>query len=309
MTVLEISTNARPKTDVVLIDTHALASPNMLALERLFTEGWLETTKSAVVTLGVPVKGLSDLFGVAEATRISSPITRKRLGTALLTALERMKTDVDTQAEQVSPRSLPIRPASTITETTSPTFLSKDTAIQDPSSTKPDSPKRPTPMYRSPSIDIIPPTPCRFKRFLLVDDNSINLRVLSAFATRIGVPYSLAYNGAEAVHLYQAAALDGKDPFDCVFMDISMPVMDGFRAVATIRRFEEEQHQSNEANGGNVRLHQAYILALTGLASGGARVLAKTSGFDGFLVKPVRFRDVLPLLAVQSESAPTNPSP
>jgi signal transduction histidine kinase/CheY-like chemotaxis protein len=309
MTVIEISTNAQPKTDVVLVDTHALASPNMLDLDKLFTEKSLQTTNSTLITLGVPVKGLSNLFGGAEAIRMSSPITRKRLGIALLAALERMKTDVDTQAEQASPRSLPIRLASTITKTTSPTFLTNDTAIQDPSSTRPDSPKRPTPMYRSPSIDIIPPIPCRFKRFLLVDDNSINLRVLSAFATRIGVPYSLAYNGAEAVHLYQTAALDGKDPFDCVFMDISMPVMDGFRAVTAIRRFEEEQQQSGEADGGNVRLHQAYILALTGLASGGARVLAKTSGFDGFLVKPVRFRDVLPLLAVQSKSATTNPSP
>jgi CheY-like chemotaxis protein len=75
-------------------------------------------------------------------------------------------------------------------------------------------------------------------------------------------------------------------------MDISMPVMDGFQAAAAIRRFEEETMAST----------RSFILALTGLGSEGARTSARTSGFDGFMVKPVRFRDMLPLLAVQKSA-------
>jgi CheY-like chemotaxis protein len=157
-----------------------------------------------------------------------------------------------------------------------------------------------------------PNSACRFHRLLLVDDNPINLKMLCAFAKRLNVPYSSATDGEEAVRLYQAAA-EQEDPqmsYDCIFMDISMPVMDGFQAVSKIRRIEDElikkiaQSQSNDASkhnldgaagdGGGAR---AYIFALTGLGSEKARKQARCSGFDEFLLKPVRFKDVLPMLA------------
>jgi CheY-like chemotaxis protein len=67
--------------------------------------------------------------------------------------------------------------------------------------------------------------------------------VLAAFVKRLERPYVTVSDGAEAVRLYQAAAPEGSDPFDCIFMNISMPVMNGFQAVTVIRQFEERQQQ------------------------------------------------------------------
>jgi CheY-like chemotaxis protein len=71
-------------------------------------------------------------------------------------------------------------------------------------------------------------------------------------------------------------------------MDISMPVQNGFQAVAAIREFEDEQKVDEK--------ERCYVLALTGLGSDGAREEARSAGFDGFLLKPVKFGDILPQL-------------
>jgi signal transduction histidine kinase/CheY-like chemotaxis protein len=265
MTITQISADIMPNTDFVLVDTHALTSPHTFNPKTLFGKVISHPATSAVLTLGVPIKALTNFFSTNASTSISSPITSKRLAAALLTAL--------TQAQSHTPATK-IPPQSPTQEI--------------PTRTKPTKPTLP----RVSSHDAKPSFPCRFTHFLLVDDNSINLKVLSAFATRIAVPYVLAHDGAEAVQLYKQAALEGTKPFDCIFMDISMPVMDGFQAAAAIRRFEEETMAST----------RSFILALTGLGSEGARTSARTSGFDGFMVKPVRFRDMLPLLAVQKSA-------
>jgi CheY-like chemotaxis protein len=53
--------------------------------------------------------------------------------------------------------------------------------------------------------------------------------------------------------------------------------------------------KSKEGNGVVIG-ERCYVLALTGLGSKSAREEAKGAGFDEFLLKPVRFGDVLPLL-------------
>lgn len=155
----------------------------------------------------------------------------------------------------------------------------------------------------------------RSKRLLLVDDNPINLKLLVAFAKKNGRPFSTAVNGSEAVQLYKKAVLEEANPFECVFMDISMPVMDGFQATAAIREFEEQQIQELDHRGvtagdeehsgssndqeGKARTSRTFrsrIMALTGLGSDEARRTAKDSGFDRFLLKPLKFKDLVPLL-------------
>jgi signal transduction histidine kinase/ActR/RegA family two-component response regulator len=267
MDITEFSADTMPKTDLVLVDTHALALTDIVKIKTLFSKGKLRPATSAVLTLGVPIAELNNLFSTATPTTISSPITSKRLATALLAALTTAQTFTSTTSIETPPQ---------------PT---KDNLADLPTRSKPTRPLLP----RAVSHDIIPPTPCRFKRFLLVDDNPINLKVLSAFATRIRIPYVLAHDGAEAVQLY-TAALGTPQPFDCIFMDISMPVMDGFQAVTAIRKVEDETLVDGQG--------KSYILALTGLGSEAARTSAQKSGFDGFLVKPVRFKDVLPLLGL-----------
>ncbi|KAF5003442.1 hypothetical protein FDECE_9992 [Fusarium decemcellulare] len=117
--------------------------------------------------------------------------------------------------------------------------------------------------------------------FLLVDDNFINLKILSTYMKKLKQPYKTANNGQEAVTAYDS------DPgrYVCVLMDISMPIMDGFEATRRIRAFEQQQG-----------LRPALILALTGLASEEAKREAIASGVDLFLTKPVRLKELGPIL-------------
>ncbi|CVL02359.1 related to nik-1 protein (Os-1p protein) [Fusarium proliferatum] len=121
----------------------------------------------------------------------------------------------------------------------------------------------------------------RASEFLLVDDNFINLKILSSYMKKLKQPYQTASDGLEAVTAYEA------DPgrYSCILMDISMPVMDGFEATRRIRAFESQQG-----------LRPALILALTGLASEEAQREATVSGLDLFLTKPVRLKELGPIL-------------
>ncbi|KAI9774973.1 MAG: hypothetical protein M1840_000189 [Geoglossum simile] len=112
---------------------------------------------------------------------------------------------------------------------------------------------------------------------LLVEDNHINLRLLVAFAQKNRFDYETAENGLMALQMVQNAA----HPFDVVFMDISMPVMDGIESAREIRKFERERDQKH-----------AIIVAITGVASASIQQEAFSSGLNIFLTKPVSFREL-----------------
>ncbi|MGQ0456443.1 MAG: ATP-binding protein [Hyphomicrobium sp.] len=69
-------------------------------------------------------------------------------------------------------------------------------------------------------------------RILAADDSAVNREVLVGVLTRLGGSVTCVADGAEAFAAVQAA------PFDLVFMDGSMPVMNGFDAARAIRAFE-----------------------------------------------------------------------
>lgn len=117
---------------------------------------------------------------------------------------------------------------------------------------------------------------------LLVDDNEINLKLLTAYMCKLSLPHSTAMNGLEAVNTYSEAL----GAFDVIFMDISMPVMDGLTASREIRRFEK-------ARPG---ISAAVIIALTGAASAEHRQEAFKSGIDLFLTKPVPMKKLKGIL-------------
>ena len=73
-------------------------------------------------------------------------------------------------------------------------------------------------------------------RVLLVDDNEINLEIASFIIEEIGLAGEMARNGQEAVNMFLAQP---PGYYDLIFMDISMPVMDGFAATREIRRRTE----------------------------------------------------------------------
>jgi signal transduction histidine kinase/CheY-like chemotaxis protein len=120
-------------------------------------------------------------------------------------------------------------------------------------------------------------------RVLLVDDNDINLRLIRTFMKKWNVTaVDTAQNGREAVDLFEKNRLG----YDLIFMDMSMPVMNGFEATSTIRAIERDR-------GGSVA---AKIIAFTGLSSLRDESQALESGVDIFLTKPVSFKAVSRLI-------------
>lgn len=109
--------------------------------------------------------------------------------------------------------------------------------------------------------------------FLLVDDNYINLRVLSTYMKKRNIGFQEAKNGKEAVDYFLAHP----GAYACILMDISMPVMDGFEATRQIRAHEAQ-----------MGLTPVPIIALSGLATEDAQQEAFGSGMDVFLTKPVK---------------------
>ena len=153
-------------------------------------------------------------------------------------------------------------------------------------------------------------------RLLLVDDNKINLRLLETYMRKR--KYSLvdsAENGLLAVQAAESHALG----YDIIFMDISMPIMNGFEATRAIRDIEHKRSVSNtstttispspspsssipspsptsSAASSSPLCSPALIIALTGLASSRDQTEAFTSGVDLFMTKPVSFKEVGRLL-------------
>lgn len=124
------------------------------------------------------------------------------------------------------------------------------------------------------------------RHLLLVDDNPINIKLLTHVVRKLNHTFLTAANGLEAAQLYKKS-LEGQGArFDLVFMDISMPIMNGFEATREIRQME--------ANAGVV--DKVKIVALTGLSSDLSRNEATASGCDLFLTKPVKMNVVREVL-------------
>ncbi|GAB7336561.1 hypothetical protein MBLNU13_g09831t2 [Cladosporium sp. NU13] len=139
---------------------------------------------------------------------------------------------------------------------------------------------------------------------LLVDDNCINLQLLTMFAKKRGYPYTTAVDGKLAVETFVkahkeslcgsetdvSAATDGVSSFglpNVILMDINMPVMDGYEAVQRIRTYEAKHH-----------LRPAKIIAVTALQSEAAHVEAFGSGFNMFLTKPLKLKSLTKIIEV-----------
>ncbi len=107
------------------------------------------------------------------------------------------------------------------------------------------------------------------KRILVVEDNLDNRRILVYRLKRIGEFEILeASNGEEALAIVRQAP-----PPDLVFMDLKMPVMDGWEATRQIRKLE----------GGD----RIPIIALTAQAMAGDEQKALAAGCDDYLAKPI----------------------
>ncbi|MEA2072213.1 MAG: response regulator, partial [Campylobacterota bacterium] len=107
------------------------------------------------------------------------------------------------------------------------------------------------------------------KKVLLVEDNNINQKVFAGMLGKSQMQISIAKHGKEALKIL---ALD-KD-FDIIFMDINMPVMDGYTASIKIRESKE--------------LDSIPIIALSALTSSDEIAKMFTSGMNGYMAKPLQ---------------------
>ena len=74
----------------------------------------------------------------------------------------------------------------------------------------------------------------RVKRLLLVDDDHINIIVLTKYVELFKeCPFDVAFNGKEAVELVRKSA-EMENYYDVIFMDCNMPIMDGFETTKII---------------------------------------------------------------------------
>ncbi|OQD87849.1 hypothetical protein PENANT_c005G02209 [Penicillium antarcticum] len=120
-------------------------------------------------------------------------------------------------------------------------------------------------------------------KILLVDDNAINLALLEKYISRIK-PQILdtAMNGEEAIKAVQNMS----SGYKYIFMDMSMPVIDGFEATRAIRSIEAARGEKSPAT----------IIALTGLGSDEHIKNAYAAGVNVFLAKPISFKIILGLV-------------
>jgi CheY-like chemotaxis protein len=69
---------------------------------------------------------------------------------------------------------------------------------------------------------------------LICEDNHMNQQVIIEHLSNVGIKTTLAQNGKEAVEMTTQRMKNGEKPFDLIFMDIHMPVMDGHEAASKI---------------------------------------------------------------------------
>jgi len=115
---------------------------------------------------------------------------------------------------------------------------------------------------------------------LVVEDNAINLRLITAALTRIGHTVDSALDGASAIIKFN------DNTYDAILMDIMMPVMDGISATIEIRKIEQVR-QKNE---------HVKIIAITANAFEDDRTKFFEAGMDYYLNKPVEIEELQRIL-------------
>jgi len=114
-------------------------------------------------------------------------------------------------------------------------------------------------------------------KILVVDHDARNLRFAATALQNAGHEVLSAKGGTEGIEaaLAHAPAL--------VFMDVQMPDMDGLAALKRLRA--------------DPRCVSMKVVALTALAMNGDRERLLAAGFDGYLEKPIRYKEFLASVA------------
>ena len=121
------------------------------------------------------------------------------------------------------------------------------------------------------------PPPISLKgRILLAEDDSVNRIAVQSFLEKKGLSVSCVSNGSDALRAME------KEDFDCVLMDIQMPLMNGVEVTRRIRAVKHIGARSNVP-----------IIALTAYAMEGDKEAFLASGLNGYIAKPVTMSELL----------------
>lgn len=120
------------------------------------------------------------------------------------------------------------------------------------------------------------------KRILLVEDNSLNMEIAEKVMSMAEVTVEEAWDGEEAL---QRIKEHPQGYYGLVFMDVKMPVMDGYEATAAIRSWEQEE------NAGHVP-----IVAMTANVFAEDRSKAIQAGMDDYISKPIHIQEIARVL-------------
>jgi signal transduction histidine kinase/CheY-like chemotaxis protein len=109
---------------------------------------------------------------------------------------------------------------------------------------------------------------------LVVEDNKINQKILVKHIQQLKCSCSIANDGIEALEMFK------KENYDIIFMDVSMPRMDGYECTQKIRKLGTNSSKS------------VMIIGLSGNARQEYHDKGLESGMNYFLTKPIKLSDV-----------------
>ncbi|MCM2264426.1 MAG: PAS domain S-box protein [Desulfuromonadales bacterium] len=126
----------------------------------------------------------------------------------------------------------------------------------------------------SQQVDLPPLWEGEPRRVLLVEDNEVPRRLFTDLLKKYGHHVDVAQHGVEALEKLRQA------DYDIVLMDVQMPVMDGIEAVGKLRELERGQGR------------HVPVIAITAYAMEKDRLDILSKGFDGYVSKPTRMKDL-----------------
>jgi signal transduction histidine kinase/ActR/RegA family two-component response regulator len=276
-----------PSADVYVLDSSMFAHETKECRDRI-----LQAWRTRATPLVVLCSGSASCFkqqltnGYDHGLHLHHPIGPRKLAAVFRSALRaRFDNTVNAQVED-RVRAIP----DSLSDQAALALRSKGGQASPP----PDAPLLSIPPPNTPSENANKPSltemvssqpPTNTTHLLLVDDNPINLKLLTQLVRKLKHTFATANNGLEAVQLYKKSLEGQASRFDLIFMDISMPVMNGFEATREIRQLEIA-----------VGAGRCKIVALTGLRSDVNGAEATASGLDLFLTKPVKLNTIRQLL-------------
>lgn len=116
------------------------------------------------------------------------------------------------------------------------------------------------------------------KSILVVEDDVISQKLMTFFLNKKGFEPFVVDNGEAAIHVCR------ESDFDLIFMDISMPVMDGFTATKQIREYEERHERHTP------------IIAMTAFLLADEKEKCIEYGLDDYISKPINLNEVIQVI-------------